>query len=154
MAIIQTSNKLSLRQEEYRICSKPYVFFRLISDRDGVRLMTATAAEDAGEYRAFENQASLISATSRAFEGRNLSYATKKDQMGRAYIETSVYPDKDDLLHLAATVLDQIGFEDISVLALREMRAIYDEFSVDDSGEDTYLSDGMWITSDGRLIEK
>ncbi|RDD72136.1 hypothetical protein DVR11_07210 [Paracoccus versutus] len=116
--------------------------------------MTATAAEDTGEYRAFENQASLISATSRAFEDRNLNYATKKDQMGRAYIETSVYPDKDDLLHLAATVLDQIGFEDISVLALREMKAIYDEFSVDDSGEDTYLSDGMWITSDGRLIEK
>ncbi|PWR03368.1 hypothetical protein DKT77_06985 [Meridianimarinicoccus roseus] len=154
MAIIQTSNKLSLRQEEYCICSEPYVFFRLISDRDGVRLMTATASEDTGEYRVFGNQASLISATSRAFEDRNLNYATKKDQMGRAYIETSVYPDKDDLLHLAATVLDQIGFEDISVLALREMKAIYDEFSVGDSGEYTYLSGGMWITSDGRLIEK
>lgn len=52
MAIIQTSNKLSLWEEEFRICSKPYVFFRLIADRDGVRFMTATAAEDAGQYRA------------------------------------------------------------------------------------------------------
>lgn len=154
MAIIQTSNKLSLRQEEFRICSKPYVFFRLIAGRDGVRLMTATAAEDTAEYRAYENQASLISATSRAFEDRSLNYETKNDLMGRSYVETSVYPDKNDLLHLAATVLDQIGFEDISVLALREMKAIYDGFSVDDSGEYTYLSDGIWITSDGRLIEK
>jgi hypothetical protein len=96
----------------------------------------------------------LISATSRAFEDRSLNYEQKKNLMGRSYVETSVYPHEDDLLHLAATVLDQIGFKDISVLALREMKAIYDEFSVGVSAEDTYLNDGMWITSDGRLIEK
>ncbi|WP_428544099.1 hypothetical protein [Profundibacter sp.] len=63
-------------------------------------------------------------------------------------------PDKEHLLHIATTALDRIGFEDVSVLALREMKTLYDEFSISDNGEDTYLSDGMWVTPDGRMIEK
>ncbi|KUJ85983.1 hypothetical protein AVO45_03150 [Ruegeria marisrubri] len=154
MAIIQRSTKLSLRQEEYRICSEPYVFYRLISDANGVRLMTATASEDTGDYRAYEDQGALISATAQVLSDREMDFVTKRDHANRPYIETSVYPDSEDLLHLASTILNRIGFEDISVLALREMMAIYNEFAIDDSGEDTYLSDGMWMTSDGRLIEK
>jgi hypothetical protein len=154
MAIIQKSNKLSLRQEEYRICSDPYVFYRLISDANGFRIMTATASEDTGEYRAYEDQKALISATAQVLADREMAFAPKKDHAERPYIETSVYPDSEDLLHLASTILDRMGFEDISVLALREMKAIYEEFAIDDAGEDTYLSDGTWMTSDGRLIEK
>lgn len=154
MARIQKSNKLSLQQEEYRICSEPYVFYRLISDSSGVRLMTATASEDTGEYRAYEDQGALISSTAQVLADREMEFVTKRDHAERPYIETSVYPDSEDLLHIASTILDRIGFEDISVLALREMKAIYNEFAIDDSGEDTYLSDGMWMTSDGRLIEK
>jgi len=154
MAIIQKSNKLSLRQEEYRICSDPYVFYRLISDANGFRIMTATASEDTGEYRAYEDQEALISATAQVLADREMAFVPKKDHAERPYIETSVYPDSEDLLHLASTILDRMGFEDISVLALREMKAIYEEFAIDDAGEDTYLSDGTWMTSDGRLIEK
>lgn len=154
MAIIQKSNKLSSQQEEYRICSDPYVFYRLISDANGFRIMTATASEDTGEYRAYGDQEALISATVQVLADREMAFATKKDHAERPYIESSVYPDKEDLLHLTATILDRLGFEDISVLALREMKAIYDEFAIDDSGDDTYLSDGMWMTSDGRMIEK
>ena len=154
MAIIQKSTKLSLQQEEYRICSEPYVFYRLISDANGVRLMTATASEDTGDYRAYEDQGALISATAQVLSLREMDFVTKRDHANRPYIETSVYPDSEDLLNLASTILNRIGFEDISVLALREMMAIYNEFAIDDSGEDTYFSDGMWMTSDGRLIEK
>ncbi|WP_299912150.1 hypothetical protein [uncultured Paracoccus sp.] len=154
MARIERSTKLSLTQDEYRICSEPYVFYRLISDGNGFRLMSATASEDIGRFRAFEDQPSLISVTAQVFSDRGLDIVTKEDHAGRSYVETLIYPSEEDLLHLAATVLDRIGFEDISVLALREMKAIYDEFSSDESGEDTYLSDGMWITSDGRLVEK
>lgn len=154
MAKIHKSNKLSLRQEEYRICSEPYVFYRLISDAKGVRLMTATASEDTGEYRAYENQGALINVTAQVLAEREMEFVTKKDHADRPYIETSVYPDSEDLLHFASTILDRMGFEDISVLALREMKAIYEEFAIDDTDEDTYLSDGMSLTSDGRLIEK
>ena len=116
--------------------------------------MTATASEDTGRFRAYADQTSLISATEIVLSSRDMNIVPKMDHAGRPYVETAVYSDEEDLLHLAATVLDQIGFKDVSVLALREMKGIYREFSNDDSGEDTYLSDGMWVTADGRLIEK
>ena len=154
MPRIERSKKLSMTQEEYCICSKPYVFYRLISDHSGFRLMTATASEDTSRFCVYEDQTSLISATETVLSSRGMNIVAKTDHAGRPYVETAVYSDTEDLLHLAATVLEQIGFEDVSVLALREMKAIYREFSVDDSGDDTYLSDRMWATADGRLIEK
>ena len=154
MAIIEKSKKLSSEQEEYRICSKPYIFYRVIVDQNGVRLMTATASEDTGEYRAYKDLKSLISATSQVFDDFGMEIIPKEDHAGRPYIETTVYPDKEHLLHIATTALDRIGFEDVSVIALREMKTLYDEFSISDNGEDTYLSDGMWVTPDGRMIEK
>lgn len=154
MAFIQQSDKLSSHQEEYRICSKPYVFLRLISDRDGFRLMTATASEDGAQYRAYDDQEALVRVAAAVFAERDLEPAEKQDHKGRPYIETRVSPDDRDLKTIANIVLNRLGFEDNQVLAHREMKAIYDEFAIDDSGEDTYLSDGVWITSDGRLIEK
>jgi hypothetical protein len=154
MPRIEPSKKLSMTQEEHCICSEPYVFFRLISDSNGVRLMTATASEDTGRFRAYGNQASLIAAAEMVFSSHGMNIVAKMDHAGRPYVETAFYSDAEGLLHLAATVLDQIGFEDVSVLALREMKAIYREFAIDDSGDDAYLSDGMWASVDGRLIEK
>lgn len=154
MPIIESSNKLSSEQEEYRICSKPYVFYRVIVARNGVRLMTATASEDAGEYRAFKNQEVLLAATAQVFGDFEMEIVTKEDHAGRPYIETQVSPDKQHLIHVATTALERMGFEDVSVLALREMKALHAEFAIDDSGEDTYLSDGMWVTADGKLVER
>ncbi|WP_428544049.1 hypothetical protein [Profundibacter sp.] len=93
MAIIEKSKKLSSEQEEYRICSKPYIFYRVIVDQNGVRLMTATASEDTGEYRAYKDLKSLISATSQVFEDFGMEIIPKEDHAGRPYIETTVYPD-------------------------------------------------------------
>ena len=154
MVKIEPSKKLSSEQEEYRICSKPYIFYRMIVDQNGVRLMTATASEDTGEYRVYEDQKSLIAATSKIFVDFGMEFTTKEDHAGRPYVETTANSDKEHLHHIATTALDRIGFKDVSVLALQEMKALYDEFSISDSGEDTYLSDGMWITSDGRMVEK
>lgn len=154
MPIIEPSNKLSLTQEEYRICSASHVFYRVIVDRNGVRLMTATASEDSGEYRSFKDQELLISSTMEVFDKFDVEFEVKEDRAGRKYVETPVFPDAKHLIHIATSVLDRIGFEDVSVLALREMIDIYKEFAIDDGGEDVYLSDGMWVTSDGRPIEK
>lgn len=35
-----------------------------------------------------------------------------------------------------------------------EMREIYDALSVDDSRDDVYLSDGVWLSSDGSTSER
>jgi len=154
MPIIEPSKKLSMTQEEYRICSAPYVFYRVIVDRNGVRLMTATASEDTKEYRAFGNQELLISVTKQVFTDFDMQIGNKEDHAGRAYVQTAVFPERAHLIHIATLALDRIGFADISVLALREMKAIYEELAIDESGDDAYFGDGMWTTSDGRLIEK
>lgn len=154
MPKIEASNKLSPEQEEYGICSKPYIFYRIIRDPKGVRLMTATASESTGPYRAFEDQKSLNDATIQVFGDFGMEFVTKEDHARRPYVETSVSLDKDYLLHIATTALERIGFKDTSVLALQDMKAIYEEFAVDGDCGEAYLSDGMWMTSDGRLIEK
>jgi hypothetical protein len=116
--------------------------------------MTATAAENRGGYEPYGDQQALISMSAQVLLERDMEIVTKSDHLGRPYIETSVEFDKADLEHLANIILNRMGFEDIEVLSLRDMLSIYDEYSDGDDGEDTYLSDGMWITSDGRLIEK
>lgn len=154
MAVIRASNKLSSNQSEYAISSRSYVFFRVITDQNGTRLMTATAAEDSGSDRVYEDQKALITATVRTLEKYEFQWASKVDHVGRAYIETSVYPDYDDIVHIANVALEDMGFDDISIQAIQDIRRIYEEFSIDESGEDTYLSDGMWVTSDGRIVQR
>jgi len=157
MPDIEPSRKLSADQDEYRICSKPYVFFRLIFDKRGARLMTATASEDCGAYRAFEDQKALIAATARVLEDAGLHPALKEDHAQRTYIETPIpldRVDREELVHLASSVLLTLGITDIKVLALADMLALHEEFSVSDNDDAVYLSDGMWITADGKIVEK
>jgi hypothetical protein len=35
-----------------------------------------------------------------------------------------------------------------------EMRELYDALAPSDGGEDVYLSDGVWLTSDGSLHDR
>lgn len=154
MPEFEPTRKLSTDQEEYRICSKPYVFFRMIVDKNGARLMTATASEDAGGYRAFEDQDSLIAATSRVVKGAGKQAVMKEDHARRPYVETSISLHREEAEHLSASILNSLGIHDAQILALQEILVIYDEFSIHDDEDAVYLNDGMWATSDGRIIEK
>ncbi len=153
MPIIESSCKLSLEQEEYRICSKPYVFFRLIAGVHSLRLMTATASEDTGEYKAFEDQKALIAVTAQVFHESNVNIVWKTDRLSRQYVEARMPLDAERLIQFATTALDRLGFMDVSVISLREMRALHEEFSANDDG-DAYLSDGISVSADGRLVQK
>lgn len=152
MAIIARSSKLSSDQEERCVHSKGFVFFRIVAEGDLLKVMTATAAEDTGEVRPFHDQQRLLTATRSVLVEHKKEWVEKEDWKGRPYVEAD-FPAGADVLHLAHTVLLSLGFEDIEVLALREMKDIYSDFSIED-GKDTYLSDGMWMTPDGRLVEK
>lgn len=152
MAIIVRSSKLSSDQEEQCVHSKGFVFFRIVAEGDLLKVMTATAAEDTGELRPFHDQQALLAATRSVLSERGEEWSEKEDWRGRPYVEAE-FPTGADVLHIAHTVLLSLGFEDIGVLALREMKEIYSEFAIED-GEDTYLSDGMWMTPDGRIVEK
>lgn len=154
MPAMEPANKLSSVQEEYRICAKPYVFYRIIVDQMGARLMTATADEDSGEYKAFDNQEALLVATAQVFGDYQMDFVRKKDRAGRQYLETHVSPDAPHMIHVATTALDRMGVANVAVLALRETKVLHEEFAIDDGGDDVYLSDGMWATADGRVVER
>lgn len=153
MAKIQTSHKLSTQQEEYQVTSGPYVFFRMIRDAVGFRLMTATAGDERSAFRAYADQETLINATAKVLTERRMEWVTKEDRCRRPYIETNVDLDKEALVHLSTRILDRLGFVDISVLARREMKQIYAELAISDSDDDLYLSDGVSITADGRMLD-
>lgn len=152
MAIIKRSNKLSSDQEEQCVHSKGFVFFRIVAEGDLLKVMTATAAEDTGELRPFHDQQRFLAATRSVLSERDEEWSEKEDWKGRPYVEAA-FPAGADVLHMVHTVLLSLGFEDIGVSALRELKEIYNEFAIED-GEDTYLSDGMWMTPDGRMVEK
>jgi hypothetical protein len=154
VAIIENSSKLSSNQEEYRICCKNIVFFRLIAEQTHFRLMTATASEDAGEYHAFPNQQHLITSTCCVFSQFGIEFVHRSDRVGRRYIEANISMDKKYVVHTANTILLQLGVEDANTLALLETRSLYEDFCVDDTGDDAYLGDGLYVTADGRLVER
>ena len=48
--------------------------------------------------------------------------------------------------------LNGYSADDTSQLA--EMREIYNALAIDDTGEDIYLSDGVWLGRDGGLFDR
>ncbi len=130
-----------------------FVFFRVIAEGGTFKSMTATAAEDTGELRPFHDQSRLLAATRSVLLDQGKQWDGKVDRAGRLYVEAS-FERAADVLHVANTVLMSLGFDDLEVSCPREMKGIYDEFAIDGSGEDIYLSDGMWMTADGRRVDR
>ena len=151
MPIVQNSTKLSTQSNQYIICSESFVFFRVVLENDGFKFMTATASEDAGNFKAYDSQDRLIYSTIATLNDLDWEYLQKQDHTERRYIEARGLSAVADIETIAVRVLDTLDFKDIAVLARQEMRDIYDEFSINDSGEDVYLSDGMSISKNGDL---
>lgn len=150
MPIIQNSTKLATDQQ-YVISSQAVVFFRVTLEADGYKMMTATADEDTGKLKAYESQDRLISSTLFILGDIGRKSKQKDDHAGRPYMEARGFSELLDVKAIATRVLVSLGFDDIAVTALQEMRAIYDDLSINDSGEDVYLNDGVWVTSNGDL---
>lgn len=153
MAKIKRSSKLSSDEDEQCVYSGSFVFFRIVAEGDQFKFMTATACEDTGEFRPFHDQHRLIAATMSVLLELGKEWVNKDDWAGRPYVEVR-FAAGDDVLHIVHAVLLSLGFDDFDVSLLREMRALHEEFAVDDTSEDAYLSDGMWVTADGRLVNR
>lgn len=151
MPIVQKSTKLATDQQHV-ISSQNIVFFRVTLEVDGYKMMTATADEDTGKLRAYVSQDSLMSSTLSVLNDVSWKSEQKEDCSRRPYIEARGFPELLDIRTVATRILDSLGFDDIAVTALQEMRAIYDELSINDSGEDVYLSDGVYLTKNGDVL--
>lgn len=153
MPDIKHSGKFHTGTEQRYVYSDNVVFMRLVLESDGWKVMTATAGEDRSPIRAYEDQGSLVCAAVATFEERGLGVTPMLDLFGRPYVEVRGLAALNDAHHLATHVLHRLGIVDFDVVELRHLLDLHDDLAVEE-GEDAYLSDGMWMTSDGRLVEK
>lgn len=155
MAILSGSGKLGGRGRGYMLRSGKTVFFRVKGHGNNeFEFMTATADEDSGEFRHYADQENLIKQTCDILDGQEHEFTLTNDQQGRPYVTSSMLADEEGVCHLANLILDKLGIEgDIFVQAIRELTDMYENL-VHEDGEDAYLGDGIYITSDARIISK
>ena len=153
MATIESSSKLCAKQDEYCICSKCIVFFRVVDEGSHLRVMTATASEDSGTFHPFCDQQQLIEATRTVFYQFDIAIVEKRDHAGKPYVEAKISTSVKHVEHITNTVLLRLGVKDIATRALSELKALYEELAIDDTGGDAYLEGGVSLTADGRLVE-
>lgn len=151
MPMVQNSTKLATGQQHI-ISSQNIVFFRVTLEADGYKMMTATAGEDDGKLKAYMPQNLLISSALSVLGDLDWNISQRADHAERPYIEARGFSELLDIKTVATRVLASLGFDDIAVTALQEMKAIYDELSIDDSGEDVYLGDGVYVTKNGDVL--
>ncbi|MFQ2556025.1 hypothetical protein ACK303_13490 [Aeromonas caviae] len=166
---VRKSNKYGLNSEEsYIVIRDKTVFLRLLGRKSihgnvhQYELMTATASEDDNHIKACRNQEQLLKAFNMLADELGTGTLNKSDRCGRPYIKihdvTSDHGDDQGQLFRDLTSCNEIKrfFElyDEQLRSLKaggEIREIYDGLSIDDSGSDVYLSDGVWLSQDGTL---
>jgi hypothetical protein len=141
------------------------IFLRLVGGGGSYSLMTATAGEDKGSLRACANQHALRQAARRTASDFKVEPHEDKDSAGREFVRIcgftidgpaeesrqqtlrEVYEVCDTLFKNFDHECDEAGGEDSG------LKAIYDVLAIDDSGDAVYLSDGVWLGSDGSLSD-
>jgi hypothetical protein len=151
-------------REPYRLDNTKFEI--VVSTKSGLRilgrepswtLMTATASEDEGCVRVCGDRRRLIEAAIRLCQQLGLSAHETRDRIGRDYVNicriVRTRADEDDLGEHSQTVerffdlFDHLG--DLSCGPADDMVDLYEAISSDGNGEDAYLSDGLWLSSDG-----
>ena len=157
---IRPSRKAGLRsREQYIVTFGDVVGLRILSHKDMYAVVTATADEDDGRFLAPVNQALLIDLARRTAEALGGASSMCRDNYGRDYVKICHIDNEEDasrvvevfsrLLHEHMQANEQVDSE-----AQRELREIYEAIAPDDSGEDAYLGDGVWIGRDGSWSDR
>ncbi|MCK2097783.1 hypothetical protein [Thauera aromatica] len=88
----------------------------------------------------------------------------EKDWLGREYVKICVITrepgeseedfekDNDSLFRRYFQIFD--SYNNIDSRTEDEMRELYEAIAVDNEGGDVYLSDGVWLRSDGSLHDR
>ena len=150
MAIITKSDKLETTGEfnQTKMVSEQYVLLRIIHETNSYTLMTATAKEDDGSYIALPDLNKLVDAAENVL-GRGERCT---DNWGRPYFICKEINHPREIRDFANRIAELLDLPPVNApWADEEMRDIYDEFSVSEDGEPAYLSDGVYVSSRGRL---
>lgn len=155
---IHNSNKSGINtKESYIIVRGRTSYLRIIGEHPTYLMMTATASEDRSQFTVCADGNRLVSAARQFAAEMNQTPTPKKDISGRDYIfigEITVGENFEEFNKALNQALDRFfeifdGFGQSEPEKLNDMQEIYEVLAVDDSGDDVYLGDGVWLSSDG-----
>lgn len=162
---ILESDKIGLNSSEsYIVVRGRTSFLRILGGDPQWELMTATASEDHGRVHVCPNQLRLVEAALRLGAEVDTQPAVESDWMGREYVKICGIrreSGQDDesfnrsirkLLLRFFVIYDDYRPPDVR--SGDEMRELYKALAVDNHGADVYLSDGVWLSSNGTLRDR
>jgi len=162
---ITKSRKSGLNSKESYVVARGGIgFLRILGANPSWQLMTATASEDDGGIRVCPSQLRLMESALRYGSELKTSPFVRKDHVGREYVTICNLRKRDGMSDETfdtelLSVIDRF-FEiydacaDIKSRAKNEMVALYESLATSDLGQGVYLSDGVWLTSDGALHDR
>lgn len=162
---IYTSNKIGLDSKESYIVTRGNTgYLRILGAEPEWSLMTATADEDHGRIRRCTDQLRLVEAALRLGSELKTEPRVESDWQGREYVKICVITrdaeqaEKDfdkaneEILRRFFALYDECT--DLRTRGEDDMRELYGALSSDDEGCDIYLSDGIWLRSNGALDDR
>lgn len=155
---VNRSQKIGLTGEENYIVARGNVgYLRIVGGSPCWSVMTATVGEDHGQIRACPNQLRLRDAAKRLGTELNTNPYARLDRGKREYVVICGLSDaapgaiKDRTLE----ALCKRFFEIYDLEAGRdEMRDLYRALTDGRDDEKVYLSDGVWLSSDGSMHDR
>ncbi len=162
------SNKAGIPTKEgYIVTRGRTLYLRITGMQPSYRLETATASEDNREFLVCEDRVRLTSAAYKFGLEMGTQPSYEKDRFGREFViitpinfRPGSTPAEDEA---DRAVFDKVLNRFFEIYAasdpskpehLNEMREIYEVLAVDESGGDVYLSDGVWLSSDGSVHDR
>lgn len=159
------SNKVGLNSpESYVVTRGTTSYLRLLGAEPQWELMTATASEDRGQIKVCSSQLRLIESALRLGVELATRPLVETDRLGREYVKICVINQKEDqndkdfnnelsnLLSRFFEIYD--SSTDVKSRERDEMIDLYHNLSDGHPGGEVYLSDGVWLGSDGSLHDR
>jgi len=161
---IRKSNKVGIKTKESHIVTRGNTsFLRIVGEYPHYQMWTATASEDDDNFLVCEEKGRLISAALQLGTELDTRPCYSKDRSGRVYIDicpNNIRPGStskvDDVpLDRALSRFFEIydAFGPSTPEQRNQMQEIYQCFATDDSGDDVYLGDDVWLRNNGSTHE-
>lgn len=153
-----SSKKDLVGLSKYIITSNHEIYLRVIQNVQGFLVMTPTAVDDRSFYSVHDNLEKIMKSAVMTAEFYNIQPVKKRDFRGRDYVEICVCENLDIVTETVRKFFDIFdnhlsGEEFIENKPRRYMGSnLYNELGIGD-GEDVYLSDGVYLRSDGSMYE-
>lgn len=137
-------------------------YLRILGQEPLWELMTATASEDDGCAKVCGDTRRLIETAIRLCLALGFNAHETRDRLGRDYVKICrIVRERDDedlrdvLFRTVERFFDLFDRPSERVAGGEDDLAnLYEAISPDGDGEDVYLSDGVWLSSDGTLRER